>query len=142
MIARWPGKISPGTNSEHLSYFTDMFPTFADVAGIDADFAVDGISMLPELTGRSDQAEHDFLYWEFPSYGGQQAIRYGDWKGVRTGLFKDPDAPIQLYNLKDDLAEEHNLAEQHPEIVYLLDSLMKTSHIPSETFPFEALDNN
>jgi arylsulfatase len=117
MIARWPGKISPGTKSEHLSYFTDMFPTFADIAGIDDDFAVDGISFLPELLAENKQAEHEFLYWEFPSYGGQQAIRYGDWKGVRTGLFKDPEAPIQLYNLRNDIAEENDIAEQHPEIV-------------------------
>jgi arylsulfatase len=142
MIARWQGKINPGTKTDHLSYFTDMFPTFTDVAGIDGQFNVDGISMLPTLLGDDAQPEHEFLYWEFPSYGGQQAIRYGYWKGVRTGLFNDHDAPIQLYNLKEDIAEENDISEQHPEIVHLLDSLMKSSHIPSETFPFEALDNN
>jgi arylsulfatase len=141
LIARWPGKIKPGMNTDHLSYFTDMFPTFADVAGVTEEFNTDGISMLPTLMGDSVQLEHEFLYWEFPSYGGQQAIRYGDWKGVRTGLFNNPDAPMQLYNLKTDIAEENDIADQHSEVVQLLDSLMKASHIPSETFPFEALDN-
>ena len=142
MIARWPGKISPGTTSDHLSYFTDMFPTFTEAAGVDEEYNIDGISMLPAMLGDSAKAEHEYLYWEFPSYGGQQAIRYGNWKGVRTGLFKNPDAPIQLYNLREDIAEQNDVADQHPGIVQLLDSLMKASHTPSETFPFGALDKN
>ncbi len=142
MIARWPGKITANTTSDHLSYFPDYFATFVDIAGIEEEFNIDGISMLPVFLGEGGQADHEFLYWEFPAYGGQQAIRYGKWKGVRQGLFKEPSAPLELYNLSTDIAERNDLAQQYPEIVSLLDSLMKASHIPSQTFPFEALDNN
>ncbi|MEE4256646.1 MAG: arylsulfatase [Bacteroidales bacterium] len=140
-IARWPGEITPDTITDHISYFPDLFPTFADVAGIEDKYDVDGISLLPVLLGEN-ASEHKYLYWEFPAYGGQQAIRYGNWKGVRKNLFKDPDAAIELYDLENDIDESNDLASENPEIVLLLDSLMKAAHIPSETFPFEALDNN
>lgn len=142
MIARWPGKITANTTSNHISYFPDYFATFVDLAGIEKDFNIDGISMLPVFLGEDGQADHEFLYWEFPAYGGQQAVRYGKWKGVRQGLFKEPSAPLELYDLSTDIAESNDLAQQYPEIVSLLDSLMTASHIPSQTFPFEALDNN
>jgi len=142
MIARWPGKIAPNTTSDHLSYFPDYFATFADLAGADNDYKIDGVSLKAELLGVEGQTDHVFLYWEFPAYGGQQAIRYGKWKGVRQGLFKNPTAQLELYDLSVDIAESNDLAEQYPEIVKTLDSLMQTSHIPSEIFPFPALDNH
>jgi len=141
MIARWPGKIAANTTSDHLSYFPDYFATFSDLAGVEKEFNIDGISMTPVLFGAEDQPKHEFLYWEFPAYGGQQAIRYDKWKGVRQGLFKEPSAPLELYDISTDIAESEDLAGQYPEIVQMLDSLMKASHIPSELFPFEALDN-
>ena len=141
-IARWPGRIAPNTTSDHLSYFPDLFATFSELAEVENNFAIDGISMAPVLFGEEGQENHEFLYWEFPAYGGQQAIRYGKWKGVRQGLFKDPSAPMELYDLSTDIAESHDLADQYPDIIQILDSLMKASHIPSPTFPFEALDKN
>lgn len=140
-IAKWPGVIDSNTVTDHISYFPDLFPTFAEVSGVEKHFNVDGISILPVLRGE-EGTQHEYLYWEFPSYGGQQAIRYGKWKGVRQGLFKDPKAPIELYNLERDISEANDVASDNPVIVALLDSLMKASHIPSETFPFDALDNN
>ncbi|RLD80140.1 MAG: arylsulfatase [Bacteroidetes bacterium] len=142
MIARWQGKVEANSTSDHLSYFPDYFATFADLAGVEKDFNIDGISMTPVLLGEKGQTEHEFLYWEFPAYGGQQAIRYGNWKGVRKGLFKDQSAPLELYDLSIDIAESNDLAGEYPEIIKILDSLMRSSHIPSQLFPFEALDNN
>ena len=141
-IARWQGRIEPNSTSDHLSYFPDLFETFSQFAGAEAISKTDGISMSATLLGEGDQKTHEFLYWEFPSYGGQQAIRYGKWKGVRQGLFKDLSAPLELYDLSVDIAESIDLSAQYPEIVQTLDSLLKASHIPSETFPFDALDNN
>lgn len=94
------------------------------------------------MLGEGERNDHDFLYWEFPAYGGQQAIRFGNWKGVRKGLFKDLSAPLELYDLSTDIAESNDLAGEYPDIVEMLDSLMRSSHIPSQLFPFEALDNN
>ncbi len=140
MIARWPGKIAPNTVSEHLSYFPDFFPTFAEMAGTQLELEVDGLSLLPVFLGEKTIPEHEYLYWEFPSYGGQQAIRYGKWKGMKEGLFKDFLAPMQLYDLSNDIAEQNDVSSAHPEVVYMLDSLMQHARFPSAEFPFPALD--
>jgi len=77
------------------------------------------------------------LYWEFPAYGGQQAIRFGDWKAIRTGLKKQKTVTsVQLYNLKTDLGEKNNIAENHPEIVKKASDIMQTARTESELFPF------
>lgn len=141
MIVRWPGKVEAGSQSGHTSYFADFFPTLAAAAQAGNSFRTDGINLLPVLFGEDDAPRHDYLYWEFPAYGGQQAIRYGKWKGVRQGLFKDPAAPIELYDLHADTGETTNLAAKHPGLVQKLDSMMKAARVPSATFPFPALDN-
>jgi len=142
MIIRWPGKVRAARVSDHVSYFPDFFQTLAELGGVEENYTTDGISFLPEILRNGDQHEHEYLYWEFPAYGGQQAIRYGLWKGVRQGLFKDPSAPLELYNLQDDIGETKDLASENPELVQLLDSLLKASRVPSQLFPFEALDNH
>ena len=132
-VACWPGHINPGTTSEHISAFWDMLPTFCELAGVPAPESIDGISMLPSMVG-GVQKNHEFLYWEYPQSGGAQAIRKGDYKAVRRNLMKNPDAEIELYNLKTDLAEDRNLAEQNPAIVEEMSRLFKTSRVDSPTF--------
>lgn len=73
-LARWPGKIKPGSASDHISAFWDMLPTFCEMAGIAAPKDTDGISILPALLDKK-QKEHDYLYWEFTERGGSQALR-------------------------------------------------------------------
>jgi arylsulfatase len=130
MIAKWPGTISPGTVTDHISAFWDLLPTLCEVAGSDAPEGIDGISFLPAMTGDGTQAEHEYLYWEFPSYTGQQAVRMGDWKGLRKGIF-DGNLEIELYNLKSDIQEQNNLASKHPEIVAKIEEIMRREHVPS-----------
>ncbi len=141
MIARWPGHIKPGTTSDLLSAFWDIMPTLADVSGCIPGADIDGLSMTPTLVGEGDQNIHDYLYWEFPSYGGQQAIRMGKWKAIRQNLMrKKGDRSIQLYNLEEDIAEQNNVADQHPEIINTMKVIMDKAHTPSEQFPLPALD--
>lgn len=142
LIIRWPGKVAANTISDHQSYFPDFFATLAELSGSQDQHKTDGISIVPVILGQENQQEHDYLYWEFPAYGGQQAIRYGNWKGVRQGLFKDSSAPLELYNLTDDIGETTDVADEYPEMVNIMDSLMSASRFPSREFPFPALDNN
>jgi arylsulfatase A-like enzyme len=135
LIIRWPGYIKPGKVSNHISAFWDFIPTLCDIAGISPPKEIDGISILPELLGQ-EQAIHDYLYWEFHERGGKQAVRMGDWKGVRLDVHENPDGPIELYNLSNDVAEEKNLALQNPEISEKIGQLMQQAHIESEIFPF------
>lgn len=141
MIVWWKGEISPNTITDHISYFADFLPTLADVAGAEKSVANDGISFLPVLTSKDNQEKHPFLYWEFPSYGDQVAVRMGDWKAVRKGLKKNPDNPIELYDLKNDISEEYDVSSEYPEIIESIKMIMDTARVPSEYFPFPALDS-
>ena len=84
----------------------------------------DGISFLPALLGRPDQKEHEYLYWEYHSQGGRQAVRMGDWKGVRYNVRNSPDGPVALFNLKTDIGEKRDVAADHPEIVKRIRRIM------------------
>jgi arylsulfatase len=141
MIASWPGRIAPGSKNEHISAFWDVMPTMADIVGNKTPLDTDGISFLPSMTGnKNDQEIHEFLYWEFPSYGGQQAVRMGDWKGVRRDIFKG-NMEIELYNLASDIREEDNVAAANPQVVEKIRVIMKNEHTPAtiERFRMEAL---
>ena len=133
MIARWPGKIKAGSTSNHVSAFWDFLPTCCELAGADAPEGIDGISMVPTFLGRRrQQKKHDALYWEFHEQGKKQAVRMGNWKGVRLNVAKKPDGPIELYNLKDDIGENNNVAHRHPEIVAKIEKHLKSLRTPSE----------
>lgn len=128
MIARWPGRIQSGTETDLLSGFQDVLPTLAEVAGKSVTLT-DGISFLPTLLGGPDRQEkHDFLYWEFYEQGGKRAIRKGLWKGVQRNILRNPDAPVELYDLSLDIGEDADVSAQHPTIVAELKRLMDQSH--------------
>ena len=129
MIARWPGKIKPGTVTDHVSAFWDVLPTCADLAGVAKPEKIDGISFLPTLLGKtSEQQQHDFLYWEFhEGKYSKVAVRMGDWKAVKL----TPHSPIELYNLKKDSEEENNIASQHSDIVEKINNYLKTARTES-----------
>jgi len=143
MIAQWPGKINPGTETELISAFYDVLPTLCEIAEKEAPGDIDGISFLPTLLGKENQKEHEFLYWEFPQSGGQQALRMGKWKGIRKNIRKD-SMQIQLYNLEEDIQEMHDISAQHPEIVKRIETIFKQEHIPAEIklFKLKQLGDN
>ena len=126
MIASWPANIKTGTASDHISAHYDMLATFGEIAGYESSSDTDGISMLPTLLSKENQEVHDFMYWEFPSYGGQVAMRMGDWKLVRQNLKNDKSATLELYNLKQDPMETTNLADAHPEVLQKAAEIFKT----------------
>lgn len=135
MIARWSGTISSGSESEHISAHWDMLPTFADLAGIDTPKGLDGISMLAALKGEPQQ-QHESLYWESYNLGGVQAMRSGKWKALRKGIIGNPEAPIELYDLENDLAESHNVAATYPAVAQQMKEDMLANHRPNEHYDF------
>ncbi len=136
MIAWWPGTVAPGTESDHVSAHWDLMPTLAELTGQPVPESTDGISFLPTLLGNSaEQKQHAFLYWEWPGGGGVQAVRQGDWKGIRHKLQKDADAPIELYNLANDLGEETDVAAQHPDVVAEIHRIMTEERIAPDPDP-------
>lgn len=140
MIASWPDEIKKARTSNHISAFQDVFPTFCEIAGINAPGNIDGISFLPELTGKK-QKQHKYLFWEFPETGGQQAVRMGKWKGVRMDIRKG-NMGIALFNLDTDPLEQNNVAQNNPGIVKQIEKIMQKEHQQAENpvFRMKALD--
>lgn len=137
-IVKWPGKVKSGSRNAFMGAFWDMMPTLTEIAGAPKPPYTDGVSMVPTLTGKGRQAQHPYLYWEFHEDSGTQAVRMGKWKGFRKGVAKDAHAPLELYDLDKDPAEQHNVAASHPDIVKKIEGHMQEAHIESQVFPLIA----
>jgi arylsulfatase A-like enzyme len=133
MIVRWPGQIRPGQVSDFVWAAWDFLPTAADLALTRPPPGLDGLSVLPLLTGQTQTNRHEYLYWEFHERGFQQALRMGDWKAIRPRA----DAPLELYDLKADLGEKQNVAEQHPEVIAQIEKRLKEARRNSERWPIK-----
>lgn len=131
MIVRWPSKIRAGQVSNLPCAFWDFLPTAAQMAGNALPGKVDGISVLPTLTGQAQTNRHEFLYWEFHERGFQQAVRMGQWKAVRP----QADAPLEIYDLAADPGEKTDVAAANPEIVKKIEDYLKTARTESADFP-------
>jgi len=135
LIVSWKGTIKPGGVSGHVSAFWDFLPTACDLAGIAAPADIDGISYQPELMGKA-QSNHEYLYWEFPSVGGKQAIRRGKWKLVKNNCFREDGGEEELFDLEHDPGEMKDLSKEYPELVKELSGQIESVRTESEIFPF------
>jgi arylsulfatase A len=129
-IARWPKKIKAGVVTEQVWAFWDLMPTLAELTGQKPPPGMDGVSILPTLVG-GKRVEHPPLYFEFHERGFEVAARMGDWKAVRLGT----KAPIELYDMKVDAAEQHDVAVQHPKVVKRFEEYFKTARTESAVWP-------
>ncbi len=132
-LVRWPGKIAEGRVSDLLCYQPDVLPTLAELAGVTPPDDIDGISVLPEILGEAavgrPQEQHEFLYWE---HGPQIAVRMDHWKAIQA----KKDSPWALYDLRHDVSETTNVAEEHPEILARLQRFAEQSHEPVRSGEF------
>jgi len=125
LIARWPGKIPTGGKSDYISANYDIPATLAELAGTTFPGETDGFSILPSLLGKKDQQkEHAYLFWDFRGYGGQIAVRMGKWKGIKKNLSKNLNAPLELYDLENDIGETTNVVNDHPQIAEKIEQIM------------------
>ena len=136
MIIRWPGKVKASVVNNDISSFWDWMPTFNDLIGGVNPESIDGHSILPTIFQREGQEHADYLYWEFHEKGGKQAILKDEWKAIRLNVSKNRNAPIELYNLKNDPKEKENLAASYPEKIQEMATLMANSRVESEMFKF------
>lgn len=140
LIARWPGKIEAGTVTDHPSAFWDFLPTACELAKVEVAKAGDGISYLPTLLGKTDQQKkHEYLYWASQEGETAVGVRWGNWKLVqyrgkkKRGASKNSNPVIdqqwRLYDLSSDIGEENDIAEQHPDVVDQILSLLKRDEL-------------
>jgi arylsulfatase A-like enzyme len=129
MIVRWPGRVSPGTVSHEPFAFCDFMPTAAELAAARPPQKIDGVSFLPALLGKP-QPPREALYWETPN---SCAVRMGDWKAIASKGGKS----VELYNLKDDLGEQTEVADKHPEIVAKAREFLTAAHTGDTPGPYE-----
>ena len=127
-IARWPGKIKAGSVSDLISAQYDMMPTFAEITQQKIK-GTDGVSLFPELLGRTDQQKkHPYLYFEYPENGGQLAVRMNNWKAVKIDIRKHPENKWMLFDLSKDPNETTDIAVKNPELIKQMDTIVKKEH--------------
>lgn len=138
LIVNQPGRV-PARQIDNLVYFPDFMPTLARIAAGDdvprithlVPRDTNGMDISPLFYGQDIDTDSRDLYWEFP--GKQRAIRSSGWKAVTV----KKGAPLELYRIKDDPLEQHNLAAEYPEIVQRLDSLGRAMRTPSPNYPID-----
>ena len=139
-LAWWPKTIEKNSHCDQPFYFGDLMATAAELVGTSSPSALDSISFLPTLINNSkQQKKREFIYWEFLEKKGAQALVLGEsgrWKALRKN---SAIAPIEIYDLKNDIGEINNIANIHPEIVSKAEELFKTEHVSNPLWkkPFE-----
>ena len=133
MVVRWPGKVPSGQTSDRVWAFWDVMPTLAELAGLPSPKGIDGISMAPTLLGQEQEESHEYLYWDYGHVRDtfKQAVRFGDWKGVRVGR----KSKMEIYDLKNDLGEIRNVAGEHPDLAAQAEEYMKEALVESPDYP-------
>lgn len=117
LLVRWPEVIKSGLQIHEPTSSPDFFPTLLEAAGLDLypEQHVDGRSIMPLL--RDEPYQRGPIFWHYPHYSNQGgtpgcSVRDGDYKLIQ--FFEDDH--VELYNLRDDIGEENNLAESLPEV--------------------------
>ncbi len=126
LLVKWPGVIEPGSVCSTPVTSPDFYPTILEIAGLELipEQHCDGASLLPLLKGKNI-IDRDAIFWHYPHYGNQggtpgSSVRAGDYKLIE--FFENGN--IELYDLRNDIGEEHDLSEEEPEIAARLKNLL------------------
>lgn len=137
MILRYPGKVKGGAVSDLPGYFADWFPTLCAAAEIPVPPGLDGENLWPAITGAGPHADASRapMVWVFPEYGGQVAVRIGDFKVVRQKLKTRQPGAWEVYHIATDRNETKDLAKDRPELIQQAKEILQRETSPNEVFP-------
>ena len=134
-IVRLPGKVKAGASDKTPGYFPDWFPTLCAAAGLEAPAGLDGSNLWPVLTGAAKPERATPMLWVYPEYGGQVAVRIGDFKVIRQGLKTKRPGPWQVFDLAKDPAEANDLAAARPELIEQAVAVLQREVSPNDKVP-------
>jgi arylsulfatase A-like enzyme len=141
MIARLPRRIAAGAVNDTPGYFADWFPTLAEATGLGAPDGLDGESLWPALTGQPLRAStRRPMVWVFTEYGGQVAVRLGNFKVVRQGLKTGKPGPWEVYDLSRDRQEQRDLAATRADLIREARAVLEREVSTNDVFPLSIPD--
>ena len=140
LIVWAPGIVAANSTCDHVCAMWDMMPTFAELTGaaLPKEAATDGISILPSITGKGNQGQHDYLYWEFHELGGRVAVRQGNWKLVMLDMDNPAKTEYYLFDLSKDMHEDTNIAAQHPDVLRRMVDIAHNARTRSKIWNFDS----
>ena len=136
MITRLPGVIEANVINDTPSYFADWFPTLCDAVGFTNPEGLDGESLWQVMSGKKNSLEaRKPMIWVFPEYGGQVALRIGDYKLVRQKLKTKTPGNWEVYDLSQDRSEKHDLAATRLDLIAQAEDILRREVSDNKVFP-------
>jgi arylsulfatase A len=134
-IVRLPGKVKAGAENATPGFFPDWFPTLCAASGLKAPEELDGINLWPALTSEAKVERAKPMLWVYPEYGGQVAVRLGDFKVMRRKLNAKKPGAWEVFDLAKDPNESTDVSAAHPELILQAAELLKREASGNEIFP-------
>ena len=124
-----------GSTSNEPGYFADWFPTLCAATGLEAPAKLDGINLLPVLTGEGQPTARNPMVWIYPEYGGQVAVDFGRFKVLRRQLDTKKPGPWEVYDLENDPSEKNDLAAGKKDLIAKAVEVLKAQNTENKIFP-------
>ena len=132
-VVVWPGVTEPGSRNDTRIQSMDLYPTILRMLNVERpkDHVIDGVDFAKALRG--EEMDRGPMFTHVPGHGNtpqwlppSMSVHHGDWKMIRTFHYgEDGKHEYRLYNLREDIGENNNLAAVHPEKVKELDKLIE-----------------
>jgi arylsulfatase A-like enzyme len=140
MIVRLSGQIKVGVVNDTPGYFADWFPTLCTAAGLESPPNLDGENLWPTMTGHSTHARQRPMLWVFSEYGGQIAVRIGDFKVIRQNVKTKRPGAWEVYDLRNDPGETKDLAAERTDVVQQAIEVLSKEVSENAVFPLTLPD--
>ena len=137
LIVRYPDKVQAGAVNDTPGYFADWFPTLCAAASLPAPENPDGENLWPVITGSPAPPARKPMVWVFPEYGGQVAVRMGDFKVTRQKLATKNPGAWEVYDLAHDRAEQKDLAASRGDLIAQAQEILKRETSENAVFPLK-----